>query len=129
VSLLCSSTVTEHQKSEIQAKYVTILLPRAESLVEACIVRPWNCQHAFLESKTYTDGVVIASALYHPQQQPKIYVRMLNHTTEPVTILPGKVLTRCCTVESIESPQSEGATPDAFEQEVKKWCQYLCIRI
>ncbi|KAF6032880.1 hypothetical protein EB796_008810 [Bugula neritina] len=50
---------------------------------------------------------------------------MLSHTTEPVTIPPRKVLNRCCTMESIESPQSEGATPDAFEQEMKKWCQHL----
>ena len=124
-TISCCDEQRQPFHANVQAKYVTILPPRAESLVEARIVRPWNRQHAFLESKTYTDGVVIASALYHPQQQPKIYVRMLNHTTEPVTIPPGKVLTRCCTVESIESPQSEGATPDAFEQEVKKWCQHL----
>ncbi|KAF6026450.1 hypothetical protein EB796_015241 [Bugula neritina] len=77
-TISCCDEQRQPFHANVQAKYVTILPPRAESLVEARIVRPWNRQHAFLESKTYTDGVVIASALYHPQQQPKIYVRMLN---------------------------------------------------
>ncbi|KAF6017516.1 hypothetical protein EB796_024177 [Bugula neritina] len=73
--------------ADVQAKNAKILLSPAESFVEAHIDWLWDRQQASLGVKNL---VVIASALYHPQQQPEIDVWLLNYTKEPVTTPPGK---------------------------------------
>jgi len=105
-------TISSHNEgrqpfhTDVQAKNAKILLSPAESFVEAHIDWLWDRQQASLGVKNL---VVIASALYHPQQQPEIDVWLLNYTKEPVTTPPGKVLTRGCTVEAIESLEEKQA--------------------
>jgi hypothetical protein len=75
----------------------------------------------------YSRGVLIASSLHEPQSQ-KMFIRMLNHTNDIVTIPSGKVVTTCATVEVPEEEDMPVATTNNLDVMIKEWCAPLVGR-
>ena len=83
------------------------LPPRSERVIPAQLTQPWARGPVCVEPKEAVPGAMVATSVDEPRGR-QVYLRILNYTSEVVTIPAGKVVATCCGAQVLDTSPRVG---------------------
>ena len=107
--LHCTDRHGRQLVNDVQVGRNTVLEPATEKLVLARVTTRSYCPMGVMES--VGSHIPVATSLSVPQKQRRIWIRCMNHGSQPITLHPGETVGRYSAAESVQVLDSEEVNP------------------